>query len=249
MREGGMEEPYIGALAGNTEAGVYVCVLCETVLFASADKFDSKDGFPSFRGPIQKKDIEIVAGITNRDVICTKCKSRLGELKGSGANHFRLNSVALKFQPIKIEITEEEKKGDGEEDGRRENIDLSTVNVNQYLPILKNLLLLIAGAGIGAGALWAAASGTPFMCEVPSTGQEMATTTTATSTQEETAVQGEPSPQTTAPTQTGAQTRPTETQTAPEAVVETGAQDATSSTGVPSDGTGAPADGGTVEPQ
>ena len=52
-QESGTERPWTGELLENTSPGIYVDVVSGEPLFASADKFDSGCGWPSFSKPIE----------------------------------------------------------------------------------------------------------------------------------------------------------------------------------------------------
>jgi peptide-methionine (R)-S-oxide reductase len=51
-QENGTERPFTGEYHDNKEPGIYVDVVSGEPLFASADKFDSGCGWPSFTRPI-----------------------------------------------------------------------------------------------------------------------------------------------------------------------------------------------------
>ena len=49
----GTERAFSGAYHDEKRSGTYACVVCGTPLFASAHKFDSGTGWPSFWQPIE----------------------------------------------------------------------------------------------------------------------------------------------------------------------------------------------------
>lgn len=51
-QESGTEPPFSGEYVNNHEPGIYVDVVSGEPLFASADKFDSGTGWPSFTRPL-----------------------------------------------------------------------------------------------------------------------------------------------------------------------------------------------------
>ena len=56
-QESGTERPGTGALLHNKEPGIYVDVVSGEPLFASADKYESGCGWPSFTKPIEPANV------------------------------------------------------------------------------------------------------------------------------------------------------------------------------------------------
>ncbi len=52
-QQSGTERPGTGKLLGNKEPGIYVDIVSGEPLFASADKYESGCGWPSFTKPIE----------------------------------------------------------------------------------------------------------------------------------------------------------------------------------------------------
>ena len=52
-QQSGTERPGTGKLLGNKEPGIYVDIVSGEPLFASADKYESDCGWPSFTKPIE----------------------------------------------------------------------------------------------------------------------------------------------------------------------------------------------------
>jgi peptide-methionine (R)-S-oxide reductase len=52
-QENGTELPFTGEYCNNHEPGIYVDIVSGEPLFASANKFDSESGWPSFTQPIE----------------------------------------------------------------------------------------------------------------------------------------------------------------------------------------------------
>ena len=86
------------------EPGRYDCVCCETELFDSTSKFDSKSGWPSFTQP---KTPGVVAyhsdgghGMERIEATCNVCDAHLGHVFPDGPAptglRFCMNGVALK---------------------------------------------------------------------------------------------------------------------------------------------------------
>lgn len=105
MREEETETPYSGALHDETRPGTYHCRGCDLPLYASAHKYDSKTGWPSFWQSLPdavrtKPDNTLFT--TRTEVHCRRCGSHLGHIfddgpEPTGKRHC-LNSVSLTFK-------------------------------------------------------------------------------------------------------------------------------------------------------
>lgn len=101
----GTEAAFCGNLLDNKKEGVYTCVVCGLPLFASANKFDSGTGWPSFYRPVEMKHIaEIVdtsLGGERVEIRCVRCGAHLGHVFEDGPRptglRYCLNSVSLVF--------------------------------------------------------------------------------------------------------------------------------------------------------
>lgn len=82
LRQGGTERPGFSILEKEKRPGVFRCAGCDTPLFATADKFNSKTGWPSF----MRRIIASVWGLPQRTV---------GHLQRSGDAQFHGLSQAL----------------------------------------------------------------------------------------------------------------------------------------------------------
>ena len=88
--------------------GTYFCVGCDTELFSSKEKFDSRCGWPSFYDPSKAKNVKSVMetdGSGRIEVRCATCDGHLGHVfKGEGFNtptdqRYCINGTVLKFVP------------------------------------------------------------------------------------------------------------------------------------------------------
>lgn len=99
--------PFTGEYLDNKEKGIYNCFMCESELFSSETKFDSKSGWPSFYDVIDNKNITLLEdlshGMDRVEVQCSKCGAHLGHLFNDGpkptGNRYCINSASLKFKP------------------------------------------------------------------------------------------------------------------------------------------------------
>lgn len=104
-RQDGTEIAYTGALLKNKERGVYRCVCCDTALFDSRTKYDSRTGWPSFYRPIARHNIfeetDRSLGMVRTEVSCARCDAHLGHVFSDGPPptglRYCINSVSLTF--------------------------------------------------------------------------------------------------------------------------------------------------------
>ncbi|MEO3828799.1 peptide-methionine (R)-S-oxide reductase MsrB [Actinomadura sp. B10D3] len=118
-QEGGTERPFANAYWDNHEPGVYVDVVSGEPLFASADKYDSNTGWPSFTRPIAGTDVvereDSGHGMIRTEVRSLHGDSHLGHVfpdgpADEGGLRYCINSASLRF----IHLDDLEKEGYGE---------------------------------------------------------------------------------------------------------------------------------------
>jgi len=87
-RKKGTEAAFSGELCNSYDEGQYSCICCDTPLFDSTIKFDSKSGWPSFTEPIKdnaiKYEKDTSFGMTRVEVMCNVCDSHLGHVFPDG---------------------------------------------------------------------------------------------------------------------------------------------------------------------
>jgi peptide-methionine (R)-S-oxide reductase len=107
-QESATERPGTGPLLHNKEAGIYVDIVSGEPLFASADKFDSSCGWPSFTKPIEPANVselrDSTHGMIRTEVRSTHGDSHLGHVfpdgpQDRGGLRYCINSASLRFIP------------------------------------------------------------------------------------------------------------------------------------------------------
>ena len=104
-RKKGTETAFTGAYCEAHEDGKYSCVCCDTPLFNSTIKFDSKSGWPSFTEPVQQNAIKYEKdesfGMVRVEAMCNTCDAHLGHVFPDGPPptelRFCINSASIKL--------------------------------------------------------------------------------------------------------------------------------------------------------
>jgi peptide-methionine (R)-S-oxide reductase len=107
-QESGTEYPGTGEYLHHKAAGIYVDVVSGEPLFASADKFDSHCGWPSFTKPLQPASVRELRdgthGMIRTEVRSSQGDSHLGHVfpdgpAERGGLRYCINSASLRFVP------------------------------------------------------------------------------------------------------------------------------------------------------
>ena len=107
-QKSGTEMPGTGELLDNHEPGLYVDVVSGEPLFASADKFESGCGWPSFTKPVVDAHVNEIRdtshGMVRTEVRSTHGDSHLGHVfpdgpRDRGGLRYCINSASLRFVP------------------------------------------------------------------------------------------------------------------------------------------------------
>jgi peptide-methionine (R)-S-oxide reductase len=105
-QQGGTEAPGSGEYVNNKEPGIYVDIVSGEPLFASADKYDSGCGWPSFTKPIEPANIsqlhDATHGMIRAEVRSAHGDSHLGHVftdgpVDRGGLRYCINSASLRF--------------------------------------------------------------------------------------------------------------------------------------------------------
>jgi methionine-R-sulfoxide reductase len=102
-RQHGTERAFSSEMCSLFEPGRYACVCCNTLLFDSAEKFESGTGWPSFTQPLDPSVIAYHAdnsyGMVRIETTCNTCDAHLGHVFPDGPPpsglRYCMNAVAL----------------------------------------------------------------------------------------------------------------------------------------------------------
>jgi peptide-methionine (R)-S-oxide reductase len=106
LREASTERPFSSPLNREHRRGTFRCAGCALPLFASATKFDSGTGWPSFFRPLPgavatRSDRAML--IERTEVLCARCGGHLGHVFDDGpkptGQRYCMNGLALTFSP------------------------------------------------------------------------------------------------------------------------------------------------------
>jgi peptide-methionine (R)-S-oxide reductase len=109
LREHGTERAGTSPLNAEKRTGRFLCAGCGQALFASATKFESGTGWPSFWAPLDQA-VETTEDrsffMTRVEVHCANCGGHLGHVFHDGPRptglRYCMNGVALTFEPEEV---------------------------------------------------------------------------------------------------------------------------------------------------
>lgn len=103
-RQAGTERAFSSEMCSRFEPGLYSCTCCDTLLFDSAEKFESYTGWPSFTQPIVENAVAYrfdgPAVFQRVETVCNSCDAHLGHVFPDGPApsglRYCMNAVALR---------------------------------------------------------------------------------------------------------------------------------------------------------
>ena len=104
-QEAGTERPFTGLYWNSKTPGTYVCIVCETPLFASDTKYDSGSGWPSFWEPLDDDAVDTKRDTSHfmvrTEAVCAECGAHLGHVFEDGPQptglRYCMNSASLRL--------------------------------------------------------------------------------------------------------------------------------------------------------
>ena len=104
LREAGTEAPFMSPLLHEERQGIFNCAGCALPLYASATKYDSGTGWPSFWDHLSNAILTSAddsLGTERTEVHCSQCGGHLGHVFPDGPPptglRYCMNGVALSF--------------------------------------------------------------------------------------------------------------------------------------------------------
>ena len=105
-QEKGTERPWTGEYNKHYEDGNYMCIVCDTPLFESGQKFDSGCGWPAFAKANTsnvEEHVDNSYGMKRTEVTCRSCGAHLGHVfndgpKNMGGLRYCINSASVNFK-------------------------------------------------------------------------------------------------------------------------------------------------------
>jgi peptide-methionine (R)-S-oxide reductase len=106
LREQGTERPFSSPLNSEHRKGTFICAADGNALYASATKFESGTGWPSFYQPLRGgvgTSTDFKVGYPRTEVHCAKCGGHLGHVFDDGpkptGKRYCMNGDAMLFKP------------------------------------------------------------------------------------------------------------------------------------------------------
>lgn len=106
LRQKGTERPFSSVLLREHRRGTFVCAADGHPLFASATKYDSRTGWPSFWRPLPGAvgtSVDYDIGVPRTEVHCARCGGHLGHVFDDGprptGKRYCMNGDAMAFRP------------------------------------------------------------------------------------------------------------------------------------------------------
>jgi len=105
--EEGTERAFSGPWWDEKRTGAYHCVVCDTHLWSSGDKYDSGSGWPSFTQPVDAALVGVTTdhklGYARTEVHCATCSAHMGHVFEDGPEptglRYCINGTILDFRP------------------------------------------------------------------------------------------------------------------------------------------------------
>ena len=104
LRQADTESPFTSPLTDQHGRGTFSCAGCALPLFASATKFDSGTGWPSFYAHLPKavgERTDQTLGMARTEVHCARCAGHLGHVFDDGPKptglRYCMNGAAMRF--------------------------------------------------------------------------------------------------------------------------------------------------------